>query len=54
MSTPITLMPETEVPAYVTDPNHRWIAVCMGTGCTSSESDKVRDVFARRIGKTRT
>jgi len=51
MSTPITLIPETEVPAYVTDPNHRWIAVCMGTGCTSSDSDKVRDVLREELAK---
>ena len=49
MSTPITLTPEPEFPAYVNDPEHRWIAVCMGTGCTSSDSTGVREKLREEL-----
>ncbi len=51
MNTPITLMPESETLTYVNDPQHRWIAVCMGTGCSSSESTRVRESLRQELAK---
>ncbi|MEA3335693.1 MAG: NADH-quinone oxidoreductase subunit NuoF [Chloroflexota bacterium] len=32
-----------------TDPDHRWIAICMGTGCTSSASPEVGDALVEEL-----
>jgi NADH:ubiquinone oxidoreductase subunit F (NADH-binding)/(2Fe-2S) ferredoxin len=33
----------------VTSPEHRWVAICMGTGCTSSASAEVREALRAEL-----
>jgi len=35
----------------VCDPDHRWIAICTGTGCTSSDSVEVRKALEEEIAR---
>lgn len=42
---------ESEASSYVTDPQHRWIAVCMGTGCSSSASAEVRQALRKELNE---
>jgi NADH:ubiquinone oxidoreductase subunit F (NADH-binding)/(2Fe-2S) ferredoxin len=35
----------------VTNPEHRWVAICMGTGCTSSASAEVRQALEEELNK---
>ena len=51
MSTPISLTPQPEATLAVNDPAHRWIAVCMGTGCSSSASTEVGAALREELVK---
>jgi len=33
----------------VTDPEHRWVAICRGTGCTSSASTEVQQALQEEL-----
>ena len=33
----------------VTDPEHRWVAICRGTGCTSSASTEVQQSLQEEL-----
>ncbi len=35
----------------VTDPTHRWVAICRGTGCTSSASTEVQEALQDALDK---
>ena len=51
MSIQDTLTLDVEAAAYVNDPRHRWIAVCMGTGCSSSASTRVRESLREELAR---
>ena len=49
MSTPKELVISPEVMATLSDSAHRWIAICMGTGCTSSASAELRQALRQEL-----
>jgi NADH:ubiquinone oxidoreductase subunit F (NADH-binding)/(2Fe-2S) ferredoxin/Pyruvate/2-oxoacid:ferredoxin oxidoreductase delta subunit len=51
MSAHVNLAVPAEVLDAISDPEHKWIAVCMGTGCTSSASAEVRQALREELDK---
>jgi NADH-quinone oxidoreductase subunit F len=51
MSIPNELAISPEVLATVTDPDYKWIAICMGTGCTSSASAELRQALLEELDR---
>ena len=52
MNAPENLMTiSTETLEAVTNPEHRWVAICRGTGCTSSASTEVQDALQDELEK---
>jgi len=51
MSIPKELTISPEVLGALTDPDHKWIAICMGTGCTSTASAELRQALIEELDK---
>ena len=51
MNMPIPVTLESRATTHVNDPEHRWVAVCMGTGCTSSASMEVGEALRAELAK---
>jgi len=47
----VNLTVSAEVADAISNPEHKWIAVCMGTGCTSSASAELRQALREELEK---